>query len=155
LAASQPQPELVGGDVEKIKSVVPKERRLVELDHLGGDYVPPAAPQNRRLIEVTMDVELSHDEPIQFLTDTVRKWLREQAVREGWPYKTINETISVNPGRIATFTVSAAGEQRASGDSRGAGGAGSAGSRTGGSAPPRQPPGPPRTGGMKPPGPGG
>ncbi len=147
LAATGSQDELLSGEVEKIKSVPPKVRRLVELEKLGGDYLPPATPQDHRRIQVTMDVQLSHDKPVEFLTETVSKWLREHAEREGWPYRIIDKSISVNPNLIETYVVTAAGEQRAGSGGRTGGG----GTRSGGAT--QRPPGPPRGGGMQPPGP--
>ncbi|MHC4709285.1 MAG: type IV pilus assembly protein PilM, partial [Planctomycetota bacterium] len=70
LAATNSQPELLGADVTKIKSVPPATRRLVELSHLDGAYAYQADTKSRR-IAITMEVRLSHARPIEFLNDTV------------------------------------------------------------------------------------
>jgi type IV pilus assembly protein PilM len=148
LASSGPQEALLGGDLERLRSVAPKERRLVELERLGGRYEYRADSKSRR-IAVTMDVELTHDNPNEFLHATVVKWLRDNAERPDVPYRIIADTISTNPGQLATFLITESGEQKAgSGPGSRAGAASSRGAS--GS---RRPPGPPSFGGRAPPGP--
>jgi type IV pilus assembly protein PilM len=130
LSSTDPQPDLLGGEVMKIKSVPPKERRLVQLAHLEGDYWLEPQPQSRR-IKVRMEVRLSHEMPIEFLNGTVGEWLRQNAVRDGVPYRILADTISYNPAENQTWRVTEAGEQLETGTSRS-----SSSGRTGGSAPP-------------------
>ena len=144
LAATNPQPELLSGDVEKIKAVEPKQRRLVELEHLDGTYVFDPQARSRR-ITVRMDVRLSHDRPEEFLNTTVGPWLRQNAERPDVPYRIIPESVSWNPDQRVTLKMTDAGEQVVTGSSRGS-------SQSPGQRPPakrkgsggyRAPPGPP------------
>jgi type IV pilus assembly protein PilM len=147
LASTNPQPELLTGGVEELLSVSPEERRLVQLRGLQGAYVPPAEPNASRRIQVSMLVEVSHEEPTVFLNDTVAEWLRSSAEPEGEradvPYRILTETISLNyPALWKTFVVEESGdiaqqEQKSTGGS--SGGAGAAGGRFG---PPQGPAGP-------------
>jgi type IV pilus assembly protein PilM len=114
LSASNPQPDLVGSSVEKILQIDAKDRRLVQLQKLEGAYLAPAAGSNQRRILVTLDVELSHEKPIEFLNDTVVSWLRQHAEPSGdrasVPYRIIPQSITTNQERLATITVSEEGE---------------------------------------------
>ena len=96
LASTNPQPELLGEDLDAINAVAPKDRRLVELLHLDGDYVLSG---DKRQIDVTMRVLLTHEQPIPFLNQTVRQWLRDNAeptgARADVPYRII---VDGNPG---------------------------------------------------------
>ncbi|MCP3905822.1 MAG: type IV pilus assembly protein PilM [Planctomycetes bacterium] len=113
MASTDPQPVLLESDVKKILDVEPVERRLVQLEHLAGAYVAPADAQQPRRIAVTMDVELSHSNPIKFLNDNVAKWLRDNAEpegdRAGVPYRIIADTISCNPAQLQRLLADAAG----------------------------------------------
>lgn len=104
LASTHPQPELLGDKPELILGIEPKARQLVQLEGLRGDYIPPAEGQKSRRIQVTLDVQLSHDRPIEFLNDTVAKWLRENAEPSGEraavPYRIIASSISTNPNLL-------------------------------------------------------
>jgi hypothetical protein len=117
LAATNSQPELLGADVTKIKSVPPATRRLVELSHLDGAYAYQADTKSRR-IAITMEVRLSHARPIEFLNDTVGEWLRKNAEREGVPYRILADTISYNPTQWQTWRVTETGDLQESGTSR-------------------------------------
>ena len=103
LASTKPQPELLGPKPELIFGIDPKQRRLVQLNALAGEYVAPADAQGKRRIRVRMDVELSHDKPVEFLNSTVAAWLRENAepkgARENVPYRILPETL----GRLASY----------------------------------------------------
>ncbi|MCI0631647.1 MAG: type IV pilus assembly protein PilM [Phycisphaerales bacterium] len=121
LAAAEPQPELLGDKIELILGIDPKQRRLVQLEKLEGKYIPPAsaapaegqpsavAGQKSRMIEVTLNVELSHDRPIEFLNDTVEQWLRDHAeptgARANVPYRIIAASIDTNPGQLQEIEV--------------------------------------------------
>ncbi len=128
LQSTNPQPELLSGDPEQILTIPPSERRLVELKRLDGQYL--FDPQQGRRIAVTMEVQLSHDDPIEFLHGTVQQWLQTNAQRPGVPYRIIPETISLNPQRLQREKVSESGErqgQAGGGRSSGSGGAASGG----------------------------
>ncbi len=107
LASTDPQPELLGADIDAIRKVPPGERRLVQLEQLEGvySYLPE---QKSRRIAVTMNVELSHNDPIAFLNNSVAKWVRENAERPGVPYRVL-DTISCNPNLLATFRATETG----------------------------------------------
>ncbi|MHC4773717.1 MAG: type IV pilus assembly protein PilM [Planctomycetota bacterium] len=144
LASTDPQPELLGDNVVQIKAVPPQERRLVQLSHLDGIYDYQTDTNSRRIL-VRMDVRLSHEQPIEFLNGTVGKWLRDNAEREGVPYRILADTISYNPGDNQTWRVEETGDQVETGTARPTG-------RQGGTPPPsgrrererpRTPPAPP------------
>jgi type IV pilus assembly protein PilM len=167
LQAAEPQSVLLTGEPEEIREVEPGERRLVKLVDLGGEYI--YLPQdNARRIFVTMQVELSHDDPDLFLNRTVAKWLRENAdaigVRDGAPYRILADTVSCNPTLRQDIRVTSTGEESVGRSGGGlpspgprrprpprGGGGGGIGSSGGGSdtgAPPiRRPPGPGSGGG--------
>lgn len=123
LAQTNPQAELLTEtDPEIIRAIDPKERRLVQLTNLSGEYIPPqgasapampgatagtptATPESSRRILVTMEVELSHADPTRFLNDTVAAWLRDNAEREGVPYRIIDATVKLNPDQILAMEV--------------------------------------------------
>ena len=117
LAAANPQPSLLENDTAAILRIPPAERRFVQLAALKGEYIAPAAGGRggSRRIAVTMEVELSHGGPIEFLNDTVAKWLRDHAEREGWPYRIIKDdltrdVVSLNQQLMQTVEVSESGE---------------------------------------------
>jgi len=149
LARADPQPVLLQEDVAAIREVEPKERRLVKLQSLAGDYAFFPDTKTRR-IAVTLLVELSHEDPTKFLNDTVAQWLRDNAEprddRADVPYRIIPDTIRINPTERVTFQVTEEGTVGAptGGGSRGAG------------APhvPRAPAAPPSGAGRTPPGSG-
>ncbi len=137
LASAGPQPDLLGRKIDPIMKIPPQERKLVQLQDLSGAYVFEPNSRSRR-IAVTMNVQLSHDRPIEFLTGTVAAWLRENAEREGVPYRILPKSISCNPGAEQTVLVTGSGEQ-ASGRSAPDGQRpppGPFGGRAGGQAPP-------------------
>jgi type IV pilus assembly protein PilM len=115
LASSGPQEELLSEDLDTILQIDPKQRRLVVMRGLEGDYVAPSDADARRRIRVTMTVEVSHDRPVEFLNQTVLTWLRENAEPEGQredvPYRIVVESISSNyPTGWETVSVGAGGE---------------------------------------------
>ena len=110
LAAAGPQPELLGDSAMQIRSIPAGQRRLVQLEQLRGAYLPPVEESQSRRIAVTMDVQLSHDDPDEFLNNTVAKWLRDNAERPGVPYRITD--VSFNPTRRRTVKVTEAGEER-------------------------------------------
>lgn len=120
LASTDPQPELLRSDLDAILSIDPKQRRLVRLRELSGQYIPPEDPRGKRRISVTMAVELSHERPNDFLTDTVAQWLRDNAERPDVPYRIIAASVSTNPTAFAAFTVDTAGQVQGAGAGVGA-----------------------------------
>ena len=117
LSSSDPQPELLTGKPEKIRAIDPKQRRLVELDHLDGQYVFDPQAKTRR-IAIRMDVELTHDRPVPFLNNSVGAWLRDNADRPGVPYRIIAETISFNGDQLGTFVTTESGLEQTAGSGR-------------------------------------
>lgn len=113
LAATAPQPELLGNKPELILGIDPKSRKLVQLESLQGEYLPPSGEPKKRHIAVTLNVELSHDRPVEFLNDTVAKWLRENAeptgARAKVPYRIVAGSVSTNPSQLAEIEVQADG----------------------------------------------
>ncbi len=117
LAAADPQPELLSSDVEKITSIEPAKRNLVELERLEGLYIFEPETKSRRIL-VSMSVRLSHEVPGEFLNTTVAKWLRDNAERPGVPYRILNDTISFHPDQHRTFRVTSTGEVELGGGTR-------------------------------------
>ncbi len=113
LASTNPQPELLGDNPELILSIDPPMRNLVQLNQLTGAYTPPEGQTPRRIF-VTMNVELSHDRPAEFLNETVNKWLRDHAepkdARAKVPYRIIAKSITANPQSTEEITVTEKGE---------------------------------------------
>ncbi len=146
VSSTTPQPELLSGDPSEIRSINAGDRRLVRLTGLDGQYLFDPQAKSRR-IAVTMEVELSHKGRIEFLNKTVAQWLRDNADREGVPYRIDPNTISLNPGQMQEFVVTETGVQAASGSSRPrppARGGTSGFGRPGTSRPPTPPPPPPQ-----------
>jgi len=114
LAATNPQPVLLSNDVEAIMKIDPADRRLVELLHLDGDYrYLPAAEQGQpasRFIDVRMTVRLTHDDIGDFLNSTVVRWLRENAERDGVPYRILADEIRTNLDQMRRYTTPEEGE---------------------------------------------
>ncbi len=96
LAAANPQPALLGGNIDEIKAIPVAERRLVTLDELGSAYVVPGADGKRR-IRVSMKVSLSHADPGVFLNKekSVAGWLRANADRADVPYVIVADSIKI------------------------------------------------------------
>ena len=87
LAASSPQAALTGNDVEAFLAIAPDQRRLVELVELkatleagntGGKGRQSSGQSGPPKLRVELTVELTHDEPVKFISDHVIKWLQEQ-----------------------------------------------------------------------------
>ncbi len=110
LAAAGPQPALLGDSAIQIRSIPAPQRRLVQLVELRGAYRRPGEANQSRRIAVTMDVQLSHENPIEFLNRTTAKWLRDNAERPGAPYRIT--AVSCNPQRLETFKVTESGEEK-------------------------------------------
>lgn len=118
LHAADPQAELLVGDVEQLRAIDPGTRRLVALRNLDGTYMPPADGKSTagRRIAVTMDVEFTERGQINFLNDTVAKWLRENAERPGVPYRILNTAdapISLNPTALTEVRIGTDGGETA------------------------------------------
>jgi len=181
LASADPQAELLGADIASMMAIDPKERRLIELLILDGeyDYQAATAPQGqpatpgKRYINVRMRVRLTHDDPVGFLNRTVESWLRENAEpvgdRANVPYRIVTSEIpiDINAESMLIARTDAEGEIKESEESRHANlprdtrapqgpGAGDSGGDSRGlyiEDPP--PPAPPRGGGFQQPPPGG
>ena len=146
IASTDPQPDLLSGDLKKLMAIPPKQRRLVRLVDLTGVYSYEASNKSRR-ITVQMDVELSHDRPIEFLNNTIAAWLRDNAERPGVPYRIIDASISCNPAKKQTVRVTATGEQVIGGSGGGKAPPKRSGFGGTGSKRPPLPPPPPQGGG--------
>lgn len=134
LASSTPLPAERDSD-PTIRATVPAgEARLIRMQSLDASYVPPTGvgtAATPRSFEVSIQVLLTHDDPVEFLTDTVGVWLNENAERSGVPYRIVADSISVNPGSIVTTEADADGRlpgdfggTRPEGGSGGGGGGG-------------------------------
>ena len=110
-ASAGPEPELLGSDIEKIKETPAGDRMLAMLEDLSGAYSINGKDQ---YIDVEMKIAFSHKDNRGFLNDTVAKWLRENAVREGVPYEIQIDSISTNPGDLQKVAVTEDGEEKKS-----------------------------------------
>lgn len=152
LNASDPQLELFSTDLKLIERIPPTQRRLVELMHLGGEYAfepwnpqgrqDEASKKNRRLIKVSMQVRLTHDEPGPFLDRTVARWLRDNAepsgARAGVPYRILTDSINLNLTNLRVYEIQADGKASDGGQGRSSGGS-SGGAPPSGPSRPSQP----------------
>jgi type IV pilus assembly protein PilM len=97
LASAGPQPELLTDNIEAILKIDPPQRNIVQLDSLTSEYLPAAQANAPRRIRVTLQLELSHEDPVKFVNETVAEWLRTHkdpsGERAGVPYK----IVSVQP----------------------------------------------------------
>ncbi len=84
-------------------------RDMVRLQRLDGEYLPPAGRNERPRIAVTMEVQLDHADPVNFLNDTVASWLRSNAQpegdRAGAPYVIDKASVSCNPDLLVTTEI--------------------------------------------------
>jgi type IV pilus assembly protein PilM len=76
-------------------------RPLIQLHDLYGEYVPEDTnTKSGPKISVSMEVDLSHAEPVNFIHTHVVKWLKDHAEpvdeREHVPYKILVDSISCN-----------------------------------------------------------
>lgn len=102
LASTGPTAEELDASPEVRRGVDPKVARLVRLAALDAGY---RIDGETRFLDVTLDVTLTHERPIEFLTQTVGGWLRDNAERPSVPYRIITDDdtargiagISVNP----------------------------------------------------------
>ena len=82
-------------------------RPLVQLYFLDGELTPSMGSGNAK-IDVSMEVDLSHADPINFLTSTVATWLTEHALPEGdrekVPYTIVANSVSCNPSLLVTMS---------------------------------------------------
>ena len=108
IAAAGAQPVLLGSDLEQIKLIKPADRNLALLEDLQGSYVVEG---NERYIDVEMQVAFSHSNKRGFLNETVGKWLRDNAVRDGVPYVIEIDSISTNQSLLETVTVTESGNK--------------------------------------------
>jgi hypothetical protein len=83
------------------------QRPLVQLSFLDGTLAAGTG-DGTSTISVSMEVELSHADPINFLTSTVAKWLTDNALpegnRENVPYTIVANSVSCNPSLLETLT---------------------------------------------------
>ncbi len=107
-------------------------RPLVQLHYLSGNLTI-GENEKPSTIAVSMEVDLSHKEPITFLNTHVAGWLRSHTEatqeREQVPYTIIAESVSCNPSVLQTMTGPAYVPPSGSGGRSPSGGGGSSGGR--------------------------
>ncbi len=104
VAAAGPQPELLGSDLEQIRSIDPGDRSMILLEDLQGFY---ASDGKDRTIDVEMVVAFSHGDTRSFLNDTVGEYINGLATegeRAGVPYVVIANSFSSNPDDLVSVT---------------------------------------------------
>lgn len=117
-------------------------RPLINLQLLSGELLL-GDEKSPNKIEVKMYVDLSHRDPVNFLTEHVATWLRENSEPEGdrknVPYRIVAQSISCNPSLLETFHESentvdspSSGSPRGGGRPIGGGGGGPIGGGGGG-----------------------
>ena len=140
VASAGPQPELMSSDLEKIRSVPLKNRRMILLEDLQGFY---ASDGTERTIDVEMIVAFSHGDTRSFLNDTVGEYINGLAAageRAGVPYVVVKDSFSANPDDLVSVTHDGKGTSYASAmgdrkkDSKQSAGSGRAGSGRAGGA---------------------
>jgi hypothetical protein len=96
LATANPDPALLGSDVEAIRKIPPADRTLVSLEALAGEYAqePAAAggPPARR-IRVAMTLTLTKSDPERFVNQAggIIDWFRKNADRPDVPYTIVGD----------------------------------------------------------------
>jgi len=119
-----------------------ESRPLVQLHELKGEYIPGTGEKKTKTnpkIAVTMEVDLSHSEPVNFIHSHVVKWLKDNAEpigsRVNVPYVIIAETVSCNNETRTDMTGPEHDPSPATGGRPGGGG-GRGGGIGGGGSPP-------------------
>jgi len=116
LASANPQPELFGSDPAPIIEIPPGRRRLIELEALDTEY-SYNAEQGARRFRVTASIRFTHDDPIEFVSETVTAWLAAHTDPEGTraqvPYRIIPGSISSNHTLLDTRLTDASGREEA------------------------------------------
>ena len=110
LRSANPQAGLIGGDVDAVQDVDPLSRNLIELISLTGVYQPPSGGETAGdgmpgmpgmpgasgggtkaatlgTIAVTLQVELTHADPVGFVNSTVVQWFKDNGDIAGRPYQ--------------------------------------------------------------------
>ncbi len=81
------------------------DRPMVQLYYLGG-ALTPSTNESPTTVTVSLEVNLSHADPIAFLNVHVASWLREHTEptgdREKVPYRIVKESVSCNPQALQT-----------------------------------------------------
>jgi type IV pilus assembly protein PilM len=81
-------------------------RPLVQLNFLSG-VLTPSTTKDLTKITVSLEVNLSHDEPVEFLNTHVAAWLRAHTEptddRKQVPYRIVKESVSCNPAALRTM----------------------------------------------------
>ena len=105
-------------------------RPLIHLHYLSGELLL-GIEKNPNKIVVTMNVDLSHRDPVNFLTEHVATWLRQHAEpvgdRRDVPYRIVSQSISCNPSLLETMQGPEHSVDSPSGGSPRGGGGGSGG----------------------------
>jgi len=113
-------------------------RPLIQLRDLSGTYIPATGDSNKMTkakIAVTMEVDLSHKDPVNFIHQHVVKWLKDNAEpvdsRADVPYTILSEKVSCSGESQIEMIGSEHGPNPGSGG-RGSGSGGGTGGRGGG-----------------------
>jgi len=104
LKEANPQPALLSNQPDDIRAIPTPERRLVKLNNLTGRYAYDGDSKTRRM-NITMEVEVTRSNPDVFLNSTVARWLRNNAQREGVPYRIVPGSVSINPDQLTRLVV--------------------------------------------------
>ena len=88
LWSTNPGPALLGSDVDAINAIPAKDRRLITLEDLKGEYRFDASKGTRDIV-VTLEIEFTNEGEKRFLNDTAAEWLRKHAKRDDAPYDII------------------------------------------------------------------
>ncbi len=91
LAEAKPQPELLSGDPEKINSIPPAQRQLLELKSLEYTYIPPRGDEAMPRLRLRMRVETSNRDSVALVNRSVIQWLEKNAERPGLPYRIVSK----------------------------------------------------------------
>ncbi len=105
LAAAKPQPELLSGDPEQIKSIPPAQRRMLELESLDYVFVPPRGDETYPQMRLRMKVKTSNKDSVALVNRSVIQWLEKNAERKGTPYRILKDEPQTRPQtvRVDTF----------------------------------------------------
>ena len=104
VASAGPQPELLSTDLQQIRSVDPKDRRMIMLEDLQGFYTGDGKD---RTIDVDLIVAFSHGDTRSFLNDTIGEYINGLAAageRAGVPYVVVENSYSSNPDDLVSVT---------------------------------------------------
>ncbi len=116
----------------------PEERPLIQLHELSGMYIPSTGEKKNKTkpkIAVTMEVDLSHKDPVNFIHQYVVKWLKDHAepvdARSLVPYTILQDSVSCKNETRIDMTGPENQPSPSAGGRPGSGGRGGTGGRPG------------------------